>query len=57
VIRKRLPLEVHLQVFAKILEIAKAHGLVRGKRVVIDATTMDASAAMNSIARRATGKD
>ena len=57
VIRQRLPLEVHQQVFVKILDIARAHGLVKGKRVAIDATTLEANAAMKGIVRKASGED
>ena len=57
VIRQRLPVEVHEQVFAKMLEIVDAHGLLKGQTVAVDATTLEANAAMKSIVRKDTGDD
>jgi len=54
--RARLPLEVHEQVFAWVLEQLAARGLVKGERVGIDASTMEANAAMRGIRRRDTGE-
>jgi len=56
-IRDRLPLEVHEQVFVKILAIAHEKKLLRGKTVAVDSTTLEANAAMKSIVRRDTGED
>ena len=56
-IRQRLPLEVHLQVFTLLLDVARAKGLLRGKTLAIDATTLEANAAMKSMVRRVTGED
>jgi len=56
VTRQRLPLAVHEAVFARILELAATKGLLRGKTVAVDATTLEANAAMKSIVRRDTGK-
>jgi transposase len=56
VTRQRLPLAVHEAVFARILELAATKGLVRGKTVAVDATTLEANAAMKSIVRRDTGE-
>ena len=56
VTRQRLPLAVHEAVFARILELAARKGLVRGTTVAVDATTLEANAAMKSIVRRATGE-
>jgi transposase len=53
--RARLPLEVHDAVFALVLRLVAEHGLVRGRRVGIDASTMEANAAMRSIVRREDG--
>ena len=53
--RARLPLEVHDAVFALVLRLVAAHGLVKGRRVGVDASTMEANAAMRSIVRRADG--
>lgn len=56
-IRKRLPLEVHYRVFLLVLEIARAKGLLKGKSVAVDSTTLEANAAMKSIVRKETGED
>ncbi len=56
-IRQRLPLEVHLKVFQKVVEIAHGCGLLKGKTIAIDATTVEANAAMKSIVRKKTGED
>lgn len=57
VIRQRLPIEVHEQVFAFVLKIARVKKLVKGKTVAVDATLLEANAAMKSIVRRDTGED
>lgn len=54
--RARLPLEVHEQVFAWVLERLAERGLVKGERIGVDASTMEANAAMRSIRRRDTGE-
>ena len=54
--RARLPLEVHERVFAWVLEKLAERGLVKGERIGIDASTMEANAAMRSIRRRDTGE-
>jgi transposase len=56
-IRKRLPGEVHFKVFEMLLDIARAKGILRGKTLAVDATTLEANAAMKSMVRRATGED
>jgi transposase len=56
-IRQRLPWEVHLRVFTLLLEMARTKGLLRGKTLAIDATTLEANAAMKTMVRRATGED
>lgn len=57
VIRKRLPLEVHEQVFTKILQIAQEKKLLKGQTVAVDSTFIEAEAAMKSIVRRDNGDD
>ena len=52
--RARLPLEVHEAVFAWVLARLAERGLVKGERIGIDASTMEANAAMRSIRRRDT---
>jgi transposase len=56
-IRQRLPLEAHEQMFALVLAIARKHKLLRGKTLLVDATTLEANAAMRSIVRRDTGEN
>lgn len=55
--RKRLPLEVHEQLFIKVLRIAQERKLLGGKTVAVDATTLEANAAMKSIVHRDSGED
>jgi transposase len=55
IIRQRLPETVFDQVFAFVLRLLNQHGLVRGQTIGIDATTLEANAAMRSIVRRDTG--
>jgi transposase len=57
VIRKRLPFEVFEEVFRFVLECAQEHGLLKGKTVAVDATFLEANAAMKSIVRRDTGEN
>jgi len=54
--RRLMDVETHRQVFLWILERLKDRGLVKGKTVGIDATTLEANAAMRSIVRRDTGE-
>jgi transposase len=54
--RSRLPLEVHEAVFAWVLRRLAEHGLVKGDRIGIDASTMEANAALRAIVRRADGE-
>jgi transposase len=57
VIRKRLPLAVHEQVFARVLAIAQKKKLLKGQTVAVDSTLIEAEAAMKSIVRRDSGDD
>jgi len=57
VIRQRLPVEVHETVFAKVLAIGQERGLLKGGTVAVDATTLEANAAMKSIVRQDSGED
>ena len=54
--RRLIDVETHVTVFTSVLERVSAAGLVRGKTVGIDATTLEANAAMRSIERRDTGE-
>src|SRR5262249_19223390 len=56
-IRERLPLTVHEQVVTFVLKVAHEKKLLRGKTVAVDATTLEANAAMRSIVRKDTGED
>ena len=56
-LRDRLPLEVHVDVFRLVLQVAAEKKLLKGKQVAVDATTLEANAAMKSIVRRDTGED
>jgi transposase len=56
VIRQRLPLELHEEVFAFVLRILVERGLYDGKTLAVDATMLEANAAMKSIVRRDSGE-
>jgi IS5 family transposase len=57
VIRKRLPFEIFEEVFRFVLRCCEEHGLLKGKTVAVDATFLEANAAMSSIVQRDTGED
>ena len=54
---QRLPRSVHEEVFTFVRQIAGAENLLKGKTVAVDATRIEANAAMKSIVRRDTGDD
>ena len=54
--RSRLPAEVHETVFGWVLALIAEHGLVKGERIGVDASTMEANAALRTIVRRETGE-
>ena len=54
--RSRLPLEVHTGIFVWVLQRLAEHGLVQGGRFGVDASTMEANAALRSIVRRDSGE-
>ena len=56
-VRDRLPLQVHEQVFQMVLQLAGLKKLLKGQAVGVDATTLEANAAMKSILRKDTGED
>jgi transposase len=56
-IRQRLPLEVHEEVFAFVLGIAQLKKLLKGQAVGVDATLLEANAALKAIVRKDTGED
>jgi transposase len=54
--RRLIDVETHGEVFGWVLGLLADRGLVKGKRIAIDATTLEANAAMRSIVRRDTGE-
>src|SRR5438874_918235 len=54
--RRLIDVETHRAVFTWVQERLVAAGLLKGQTVAIDATTLEANAAMRSIVRRATGE-
>ncbi len=54
-VRQRLPLELHQEVFAFVVRVAKEKGLVKGQTLAVDSTSLEANAAMKAIVRRDTG--
>ena len=54
--RRLIDVETHRKVFFWILELLRDRGLVKGKTVGIDATTLEANAAMRAIVRRDNGE-
>jgi len=55
-IRWRLDGDTHDQIFRMVLLALQEAGLVKGKTIGVDATTLEANAAMRSIVRRDTGQ-
>ena len=53
--RRRVAVETHLAVFTWVLQRLADAGLVGGKTVGIDATTLEANAALRAVVRRDTG--
>jgi transposase len=54
--RRLIDLETHRAVFTWVLQCLSTAGLVKGKTIGIDATTLDANAALRSIVRRDSGE-
>ena len=54
--RRLIDIETHQTVFSWILSILAEHGLLRGKTIGIDATTLEANAALRSIVRKDSGE-
>lgn len=54
-IRSRIGVEVHQGVFTFVLKVLTERGLVRGRTIGVDATTLEANAAMRTIVRREDG--
>jgi transposase len=54
--RRRIDLETHEEVFGWVLRVLAEVGLLSGKTLGIDATTLEANAALRAIVRRDTGE-
>src|SRR4029453_13978062 len=54
--RSRLPLEGHEAIFTWVLQRLHEHGLIQGERIGIDASTMEANAALSTIFCRTPAK-
>src|SRR5216110_1489920 len=54
--RRLIDVETHRAVFGWVLELLAEKGLLKGKTIGIDGTTLEANAAMRSIVRRETGE-
>jgi len=55
-IRQRLDVETHEKIFGWALNVLAGEGLIQGQTLGVDATTLEANAALRSIVRRDTGK-
>ena len=55
-IRRLIDLETHRQVFTFVLKLLAENGLIDGQTTGVDATTLEANAAMRSIVRKDTGE-
>ena len=56
VIRQRLPGEVYREVFALVLKALKRHKLLKGNRLAIDASVLEANASLRALQHRCTGE-
>lgn len=54
--RQRIDLETHQTVFDWVLTVLAKEGLLKGKTLGVDATTLEANAALRSIVRRDSGE-
>jgi transposase len=54
--RRLIDIETHQAVFTWVLQILAREGLLKGKTLGVDATTLEANAALRSIVRRDTGE-
>jgi transposase len=54
--RRLLDLEAHREVFTWVVRLLAKRGLLRGKSLGVDATTLEANAALRSIVRRDSGE-
>jgi transposase len=54
--RRLIDIETHRNVFTWVLQLVGNHGLLKGHTVGVDATTLEANAALRSIVRRENGE-
>ena len=54
--RSRLPHEAHEKIFGWVLNLVAERGLVKGERIGVDGSTMEANAALRTIVRRDSGE-
>lgn len=54
--RRLIPVEIHQELFAWVLTVLGREGLLKGKTLGVDATTLEANAALRSIVRRDSGE-
>ena len=54
--RRLLDLETHQEVFIWVLAVLAKEGVLKGKTLGVDATTLEANAALRSVVRRETGE-
>ena len=54
--RRLIDAETHQRIFSWVLEQLAVSGLIKGKTIGVDSTTLEANAAMKSIVRRDTGE-
>ena len=54
--RRLIDVEIHQKIFSWVLERLAQAGLIKGKTIGVDSTTLEANAAMKSIVRRDTGE-
>jgi len=55
--RRLIDAEIHQRIFSWVLERLALSGLIKGKTIGVDSTTLEANAAMKSIVRRDTGEN
>ena len=53
--RRKLPESVHRTMFEWVVRVAREEKILKGRKVAVDATTLEANAAMKSIVRKADG--
>ena len=54
--RRLIDLETHVEIFSFVLKLLAERGLANGKTLGVDATTLEANAAMKSLVRRDSGE-